>query len=73
MKSSRVLMHMDLRCIDIMACTHRKNFSTCLRDSPLFLGTSKAQAFLCLTNTMATSGNHLFISSAALSSPPRTG
>ena len=37
MKSSKVLMHMDLMCMDMMARTQRKNFSTCLRDSPLFL------------------------------------
>ena len=37
MKSSSVLMHIDLMCIDMMALTQRKNFSTCLRDSPLFL------------------------------------
>ena len=77
MKSSRVLMHIDLRCMDIMALTHKKNFSTCLNDSPFFLkvsrlrdflksqinsnlGTREAQALRCLTNTMATSGSHLF-------------
>ena len=37
MKSSKVLIHIDLMCMDMMARTHRKNFSTCLRDSPLFL------------------------------------
>ena len=37
MKSSKVLMHIDLKCIDITALTQRKNFSTCLRDSPFFL------------------------------------
>ena len=37
MKSSRVLMHIDLMCIDMTALTQRKNFSTCLSDSPLFL------------------------------------
>ena len=70
MKSSRVLMHIDLKCIDIIARTHRKNFSTCRSDSPFFLqniyensrgfvifsdlGTREAQARLCFTNTMAT-------------------
>ena len=37
MKSSRVLMHIDLTCMDMTALTQRKNFSTCLSDSPLFL------------------------------------
>ena len=37
MKSSRVLMHIDLTCMDMTALTQRKNFSTCRSDSPLFL------------------------------------
>ena len=41
MKSSKVLMHMDLMCIDMTARTQRKNFSTCLSDSPLFLKCSR--------------------------------
>ena len=44
MKSSRVLMHIDLMCIDMMALTQRKNFSTCLSDSPLFLQWLRLQA-----------------------------
>ena len=68
MKSSRVLMHIDLRWMDMMARTHRKNFSTCLKDSPFFLGTKAAQALRCFTNTMATSGNHLLSNTVLASS-----